>query len=241
MRDLAIRMALGVALLVPALVHAEAPAEVLAISDIHFDPFDDPALVAKLGAAPAEKWSAILEADRSHPVSPPGSDTNYSLLVSAIDAMQKAVPSAQLVTITGDFLAHDYRDRFEHGGAAGLVSYEEFVDRTIAFLALQFDAAFPTALFVNTIGNNDSYCGDYASSPNSPFLAHMAKAWEPPLVNRNGAAPVFAASFASTGHYPRDRSGEHDAVDRGQQRLLVAEVQAVQERLRRLRRTSGSG
>ena len=74
------------------------------------------------------------------------------------------------------------------------------MDKTIAYLALRFDATYPRAQFLLTLGNNDSYCGDYQATPDSPFLLHTARAWAP-LVNRHGRAPGFVASFRHLGSY----------------------------------------
>ncbi len=67
-------------------------------------------------------------------------------------------------------------------------------------LALRFNRTFPRAQFVIALGNEDSACGDYALSVRAPFLRSVAAAWEP-LVNRRGAAPAFARSFAADGFY----------------------------------------
>jgi hypothetical protein len=71
---------------------------------------------------------------------------------------------------------------------------------TMRALAQEFNHAFPHAQFVLVLGNEDSSCGDYQVSPNSPFLRAVAQAWEP-LVNRNGAAPGFAHTFPAYGSY----------------------------------------
>ena len=100
-------------------------------------------------------------------------------------------------------------------------AYDEFVDKTIAFLAAEFNATFPKAQFLITVGNNDGYCGNYMSTPNSPFLAHMAAAWGP-LVNRNGNAPNFAAQFSTGRLLHGDPAGAaQDPRDRAEQRVLV--------------------
>lgn len=178
---------------------------VLILSDIHFNPFDDDALIAKLAGIPATQWGTVFATDGRSAMEG-RDDTNYPLLMSTIAAMQKAVPEPKLVVITGDFLAHDFRPRFDKTSAGTVVSYEDFVDKTIAFLALQLGAAFPHAQFAPVVGNNDSYCGDYMTSKNTPFLAHMAQAWAP-LVNRNGATTTFRETFPGMGHYVADVPG----------------------------------
>jgi hypothetical protein len=178
----------------------------LLVADVHFDPFAEPSAVDKLAATPPEKWPEILAAGRaSFPAY--GSDTNFTLLRASLAGMRQAVPSPRVVLIAGDFLAHDFRGHFEHDASDHTrVAFEAFVDKTIRFLALQFQSNFPEAQFILAVGNNDSYCGDYASTPGSAFLAHTEEAWAP-LVERNGAAPDFAKSFPASGHFVTDVAG----------------------------------
>jgi sphingomyelin phosphodiesterase acid-like 3 len=179
---------------------APAAAQWLLVSDIHFNPFDDINLVPALVTAPVSGWHDLLARSSGQP-STYGKDTNYALLASAIAQMRATVPNPPVVVIAGDFLAHDFLDFFQRAQPGKpTLAYQAFVDKTIAYLALEMNAAYPNAQFVITLGNNDSYCGDYASTPNSPFLAYMAAAWAP-LVNRNGRAPDFVTSFPRGGYY----------------------------------------
>jgi len=174
---------------------------VLMLADLHFDPFANAMLVPALLAAPPSRWEAIFATDPRQKPAGYRVDTNWALLRSAVRAMREAAPEPRVVTIAGDALAHAFHERFVHAtGRRDAASYDRFVDATIAYLALVFDRAFPRAQFVITIGNNDGYCGDYESTPNSPFLHHMARAWAP-LVDRGGAAPSFAQTFGAGGWY----------------------------------------
>jgi hypothetical protein len=115
-----------------------------------------------------------------------GEDTTPALLRSAIDAMRRVDPEPPVVVLGGDFVAHIFDPK-------------QAVP-TMRALAQEFNHAFPHAQFVLVLGNEDSSCGDYQVSPNSPFLRAVAQAWEP-LVNRNGAAPGFAHTFPAYGSY----------------------------------------
>jgi sphingomyelin phosphodiesterase acid-like 3 len=172
----------------------------LLLSDIHFNPFDDPRIVDELVQAPATRWHAILAASSAAP-SGYFNDTNFALLSSAIGGMRRYVPDPAVVVIDGDFLAHRFPEQFasaEPTASPGV--YDRFVDKTIAFMAWEFDAAYPRAQFAITLGNNDGYCGDYKSTPSSPFLANMASVWRP-LVDRGGSAPNFAREFSTGGYF----------------------------------------
>ena len=113
-------------------------------------------------------------------------DPNSALVDSLLREMQRLAPNPPVIVMAGDFLAH-------HVSGANAIP-------TITTLARRFGAAFPHAQFVIALGNEDSGCGDYALTPNSPFLRAAAAAWAP-LVERNGAAPDFVRTFARDGFY----------------------------------------
>ena len=186
----------------PADAAAAGPRPWVFVSDVHFTPFlgADHALVDRLQDAPVRRWAAILRQRATAP-SPPGQDTNMALLDASLRAMRRAAPRPPVVVLTGDLLGHDFQKTY-----AGLMpgasprELTAFVDKTVAFLARRFDATFPHAQFVLTLGNDDSVCGDYEATPDSPFLLHTARAWAP-LVNRHGRAPGFVSSFRRLGSY----------------------------------------
>ncbi len=172
----------------------------LVVSDVHFDPFTDPRVAARLAAEPVNRWRDIFAASGERPYASYGSDTNDALLESAMEAMHDTVADPAVVIVDGDFLAHGFREKFDrtfahHDEAA----YDAFVDKTIAFLAREFQLAFPRARILPAIGNNDNACGDYASTPSSPFLAHMAAQWA--VATGVGDPSAFAAQFATGGYY----------------------------------------
>lgn len=144
----------------------------LIVSDLHLDPFDR----------------------RSH-VSLFGSDTNLALFRSALSEMRRQVPEPAAVLLPGDFLAHDFAGRAAHRGGA-----EAAAVATMRIIAGAFGRAYPRARFALALGNNDAPCGDYHSAFGTRFAAAAARIWEP-LVDRDGAAPGFAAAFAATGSY----------------------------------------
>lgn len=179
---------------------AAATQQWLVVSDVHFDPFADPRIVERLASAPAARWRAIFSSEGPQPYANYGSDTNFALLESALEGMRNQVSDPPVVIISGDFLAHKFRDKFDrlvrdHDDA----HYASFVDNTIRFLAGEFRTAFPRARLLPVIGNNDSSCGDYQGAPSSAFLASMASSW-----GGSVGAPdpnAFAAQFATGGYY----------------------------------------
>ncbi|MGD0966835.1 MAG: hypothetical protein ABR949_01005, partial [Candidatus Aquilonibacter sp.] len=197
---LAFALVVATLLVTPATVLAASPQAWIVLSDVHFDPFTQPRLVDRLAAAPPERWRAIFATGDVTAPSGRGSDTNDALLESTLDGARNALPDPRIVIVAGDFLAHDFRAKFErtakvHDAAA----YAAFVDKTIAFLAWELQAAFPRAHLLPVIGNNDNACGDYQSTLHDAFLSHMAAAW----AGSAGAADpnAFIAQFSTGGYY----------------------------------------
>ena len=149
------------------------------------------ALLPGRASAEAAPWLFVsdIHLEASKAISAPsryGQDTNAFLFDSLIRDMRAVDPNAPVVVITGDLLAHLIKPADAPG--------------TAVRMARAFNAAFPHAQFVLVLGNEDSSCGDYALSPNEPFLRTVARAWAP-LVNRNGAAPNFVRTFSHDGFY----------------------------------------
>jgi Calcineurin-like phosphoesterase len=147
----------------------------LLVSDIHLDPFEtssDPAMV--------------------------GSDTNLALFRSVLVQMKRDVPNPAVVLLPGDFFVHDFPHVAARGAAA--TSLLDASVNTMRAIATAFNNAYPHAQFALALGNNDAPCGDYRSAAGSAYLAQVARIWAP-LVDRNGAAPQFAVSFARDGYY----------------------------------------
>ena len=178
----------------------DAQQQWLVVSDIHFNPLANPHLGDRLNESGADRWRAILASDQPAPFSGYGSDTNFALLESALEAMRNVVAAPRVVMITGDFLGHDFRKHFDatvrdHSDER----YRAFVDATIRFLSNEFREAFPRSQFVIVLGNNDSDCGDYQVQPGSAFLANVAASWGASMGTPN--PNQFVSDFSTGGYY----------------------------------------
>jgi hypothetical protein len=174
-------------------------AEFLWLSDIHFDPFADPALIDKLAAAEPPQWAAIL-ASGSAKFPAFGRDTSWPLLSSALEASKKTQPNAAFTIVTGDLLAHHFREQFNaaatvHDDAA----FRGFVHKSIEFTGLQLKRLSPSAPVIIALGNNDDVCGDYFIQPNGPFLHDSAKLMGD--LAGVGDAATFSATWTASGSY----------------------------------------
>lgn len=177
------------------------------LSDIHFEPFWDPAKAPRLAAAPVEQWHAIL----SSPDSPArtaqfaalqkachakGNDTSYPLLAASFHAMRATAPSPTFITLSGDLMAHAFFCKLQAALPRATDSERRsFAAKTVSFVIAELTAAYPGVPLYVALGNNDSDCGDYQLDPNSHFLTTtgnaVAAALPPP--DRAQVEKTFAA------------------------------------------------
>ena len=182
------------------------------LSDIHLDPFHDPARLAELRTAPVAAWAAILNApasstqasDFAHLQSTCGArgvDTPAALLESSLAAAHAQQPHPLFVTVSGDLMAHLFDCRFHtlapNTTAADLSS---FAAKTVAFVALRLHQTFPHSPVYFALGNNDSSCHDYSEDPHSAYLlADAASFAADALTHANRAAILH--QFPQLGDY----------------------------------------
>lgn len=177
--------------------HAE---QFLSVSDIHFDPFADPTLIAKLEAADVSEWDAILASSSVQTFSTYGSDINDALFRSAVAQMQTQIAKPAFVMISGDFLAHGFQKTYQqYATDKSQAAYTAFVTKTIAYVAGTLRKTYPNIRIYPTLGNNDSDCGDYAVAPNGVFLSNFRDVWSPIVGSKS-----FDRRFPTGGYYHAD-------------------------------------
>ncbi len=136
----------------------------------------DPTIVARLEAAEPAQWPAILAASTSTSFSQYGQDTNWLLLQSSLNQMQKRLPHPAVILFTGDSLAHQFPQLFQSATKDNdRGRYRKFVYKTMQFLALQLRRRFPTSRILITPGNDDDDCGNYTVEADGAFLHDTAE------------------------------------------------------------------
>ena len=175
------RLAL-VLFLLPVLAHAAGTVPVLLLSDIHFDPFHDPAKFPQLLAAASDKWAEILAspasptqaADFAHlqqTCASRAADTDFALLHSALSAAHARQSHPVFITLSGDLTVHQFPCRFRTlAPKATPAELSVFAAKVVAFVAGEIRHTFPGTPLFFTLGNNDSGCGDYMEDVDSPYL-----------------------------------------------------------------------
>jgi sphingomyelin phosphodiesterase acid-like 3 len=183
----------------------------LLVSDIHFDPFWDPAKVTQLVAEPASHWRGILSSPASsdrdaqfaaleQKCPTRGEDTPYNLYASSLQAMRTTAADAKFITVSGDLIAHAFSCKFNAvvpESEPGV--YQAFVAKAIEYVLLELRTALPEARVYAALGNNDSDCGDYKQDEHGLFLSQLADTFSkdfPPAVRQS-----IALTFGDAGYY----------------------------------------
>ena len=153
---------------------AAAPAhQFLVISDIHFNPLADPALVPKLIASEPSQWEEIFAAAPTPQAY--GEDATWSLLSALVYGLRSVQPKPKLIILTGDVLPHHFREKFETiSSSKDPQAFRAFVKKDFAFVSSELEKASTGVPVIYTIGNNDEECGDYELQPSGPFLKDIA-------------------------------------------------------------------
>jgi sphingomyelin phosphodiesterase acid-like 3 len=186
-------------------------ANFMTVADIHFDPFTACAktmpcpLIEELQNAPVSEWKTILEkADTAPPQY--RQDSTYVLLNSTLNALQATAGKThpQFIIVLGDSIAHRYLEKY-HAYTVGKTQqdYQEFVHKTLTFVAGEFHKKFPTTDIYFSVGNNDSYNDDYKTLPGGVFFQDMAKVWGE-LINTPAPREQMQQDFSSAGYYTVD-------------------------------------
>lgn len=182
--------------------------QILWFSDLHFSPYLDPAIVPSLNQHPVEKWPKILAASEAHSSMPLyGQKTNFKLLESSLSDMQLNCPQPDFIIYTGDFLAHGFNEKFrETTGITGQSDLHAFIDKTLAFMVARITHYYPDTPVYFTLGNNDSYQGDYLLQAGGQFLHNSSRVFSPFFQSGPGL-DSFQNTYPLGGQYRVDAPG----------------------------------
>ncbi len=173
----------------------------LMLSDIHFDPYGDPAIMQELGATLRDGC----QVPAAQSFSRLGSDTNYPLFKSALDQIAAAAAQNHFhydyVMVTGDLLAHGFDGRYRQCVGGGDVAYQQFASSTISLVHSMISKALPGVPIFAALGNNDTDRGDYAEASGA-FRQNLGRDWSQGWGSLPAATRTRAlASFIKAGNY----------------------------------------
>ncbi len=183
--------------------------QVVTIADLHFNPLYDPTLYAQLVAADPSLWAGIYQGSKIAAPSIGGTDTNYPLLVLALAGMQQQMAASPMVLFTGDMLGHSipalfYTQYYQTPtyptpDAAATAAMQQFIDKTVAFVAGQIRAAAGNAPVMFAVGNIDTY--GVGLGPDTTYLTHNAPALYTQLLADTVSQATFVSTFTTGGYY----------------------------------------
>jgi sphingomyelin phosphodiesterase acid-like 3 len=195
---------------------------VVAISDIHFDPFYDPTLFVQLEAQPASQWDSIFQSSAVKTFSAYGTDTNYNLLVATLASLQQNLGASPVVIFSGDMLGHQIPLSFCLAynnlppypisttcpplDDAGNQAMTQFIDNTVQFVSMKLRASIGNVPVIFVPGNIDTYSANGAG-PDNDFLLDNALTFYTELLNSSVDETSFLSSFTTLGSYSAEPLG----------------------------------
>jgi hypothetical protein len=185
---------------------------VLAFSDIHFDPFfdPDPRIFTELNGADPGQWADVFASSAIKTPSKPGSDTNYPLLVLALESIRENLGASPIILFTGDLLGHGISQQyFKAAGSTDVAAMMAFTDKVVSFVTQEIRAVAGDVPVLFALGNCDSYTG---YGPDSYFLANNADAFFTTLLNGATNHEDFISSFTADGYYAAEPTGANVMV-----------------------------
>jgi sphingomyelin phosphodiesterase acid-like 3 len=174
-----------------------ATGHILLVTDIHFDPLADPAIVKQLIAAPVSQWQELFARSKQNGYAHAPADANYPLLKSALSAAIAQGPF-DFVIASGDYLRHGFLNAFiEAGGTLG--DFPGFATKTAVFVIDTLQTTFGVPVYA-ALGNNDSASGDYCMEPGSAFLSSLADSLEVLAIDPEATVDFRTAGFYELPH-----------------------------------------
>ena len=197
---------------VPSVWGAEGSGTFVVISDLHFNPFDPPALVPVLASSAPAAWKATFAATRDQAMSRTGVDTNHALLASSLVPFAKAMADADFAIVPGDFLVHEFDAKAAKalGVAPTSQAAGDMAVKTTLFVGDALADALAGKPAIVALGNVDSSCGDYRIEPGGRYLAETRETVRR-LVGAERLEPDFDRTYAAGGYY----AARHPTVANG--------------------------
>ncbi|MGD8777521.1 MAG: metallophosphoesterase [Ignavibacteria bacterium] len=143
----------------------------IAISDIHFDPFHNGVSVDTLVNSPYQNWDKIFHDLGNNEFNAYWYDSDYKLFTSLLKEVSAKSTKPDFIIYTGDFIVHHFLDTL-YSLTNNYSSYasNSFIHKTFGFITSKINRYYPHIPIFFTLGNNDSYTGDYNSVWDGAFL-----------------------------------------------------------------------
>ena len=171
-------------------------------SDVHFNPFYDTAIFQELLGTSEDGWAEIFEGSTVTDPQTWGEETFYPLLSQTIERVCSEAAGTPFVIFTGDILTHGFDSKFYAlYGSEDETAMRAFLYKTVAFFAAQVRGYCGDVPIMPTLGNNDSYEGDYQIEPGGDFLNDTSNLFYSILLMNNADPDVFSSTWKAGGYY----------------------------------------
>jgi sphingomyelin phosphodiesterase acid-like 3 len=178
------------------------PQTVIAVSDVHFDPFYDRSLFSSLQAKPVTEWPGLFAGSAITNPGNWGGPTNYPLLQRMTDALRTQQPRPTLVVFGGDILVQDFSSIFYFlAPTQDEAAMKAFALKTVTFVVQQIRSSLGTTPVYFTLGNWDSYAGSFGLLPEDPFLADTAGVFHDGFLAGAVDRVTFEPTYRAGGYY----------------------------------------
>ncbi len=188
---------------------SESTYPVVTIADLHFNPLYDASLYGALAAADPSQWAGIYQGSAVQSGSSGGSDVNYPLLVLTMASLKQNIAGSPVVICTGDLLGHNIPRLFFTGyygtakyptpDATANAAMEQFIDKTVAFVAGEIRAATGSVPVIYAPGNIDTY--GPGMGPEASFLSANAATVYQQFLMGSTDQQTFMNTFLLDGYY----------------------------------------
>lgn len=189
--------------------------QLISVSDIHFNPFQDSLIVAQLAKHPSKDWDGIFAQMKNKNLPEYNEECNPILFDLLLQAMSEKKDGVSAVLFTGDILCHDFNDLYEqYTGCEDNKSRDAFIYKTMAYVSSKMKHSLGQIPIYFALGNNDSYRGDYALEDEGEFLKSTCDLFFHNFIHRKGRGdeyPQFRHPYADHGYY----SVENPIIDKG--------------------------
>lgn len=178
---------------------------VVVFTDVHFNPFYDETLFHQLNDSDVSEWADIFATSSISEPSAYGKDTNYPLLVLALESIQLNLGTSQVVIFTGDILGHNLATTFfSLYGSEDVAALENFLDKTVSFFTALTKSYIGDIPVMFVLGNADSYTG---LGPDSTFLSNTAETYYSNWIGSTADHQTFLNTYEADGYYSAEPLG----------------------------------
>lgn len=189
--------------------------QLISVSDIHFNPFQDSLTVAKLAKSPSKSWDGIFAQMQNKNLPEYNEECNPVLFDLLLKAMSEKKEGISAVLFTGDVLCHDFNDLYKKfTGRDDEKSRDAFIYKTMAYVSSKMKHRLDEIPIYFALGNNDSYRGDYALEDEGEFLKSTCDLFYHNWIHRQATGdeyPEFRDSYSQHGYY----NVENPILDKG--------------------------